>query len=54
MKQFVVYDVTERMVVGAHGEIGQAQDEAKNRNSNIAPVDKQGHKRYLTFEVDHV
>ena len=54
MKQFVVYDVTERVVVGAHGELGQAQDEAKNRNSNIAPVDKQGHKRYLTFEVDHV
>ena len=54
MKQFVVYDVTDRVVVGAHGEMGQAQDEAQNRNSNIDPVDKQGHKRYLTFEVDHV
>lgn len=54
MKQFVVWDVTDRVVVGAHGEIGQAQDEAQNRNSNIDPVDKQGHKRFLVFETDHV
>lgn len=54
MKQFVVWDVTDRVVVGAHGELGQAQDEAKNRNSNIDPVDKQGHTRFLVFETDHV
>lgn len=53
MKQHVVYDVLEQVIVATHVGLGEAQDEAKNRNSNIDPVDKFGHKRFLVFETDH-
>lgn len=54
MKRHVVYDVLDQVIVAEHLLPGDAQDEAKNRNSNIDPVDRLGHKRFLVFESDHV